>query len=530
MTDNIPYTTAASDFMKSIVFKEDEKTSLIDYAGTDFITLRDNLINYIKAVYPLDYDLFAESDLGMMMVEVVAYMGAVMSMKTDMIAHEMFLKTVKSPANLRKIFEIIGVKLRGPGSASAKASLTPDTAISDSEWTIEAANRVFQAPSVSDGQPVVYTLYSTTNGFIDNPTGATADLTFYRADSSGGVGSLWQNAVLIEGSLAVDEGVFSDVDVLKQITLENGPVVDGSIQVYITDPAGGTTGVYKEVDSLLSTSASDMKVFQVVYTDDFVATVQFGDGITGVLPANGASYTITYRVGGGQRGNGPANYINATIQNQDGSSIAVLNTSPFTGGIEAETIDHAKKYAKLVYRQQDRLVSLDDYMSFANTYQDDIGQSVKATATTRKAFSSANVIDVYLLQRASSNQLQKASLSFKEDLLNAMESKKMLTDEIVLVDGLIRTVDLEIRITLDEIYEKDESKIKARIANVITDFFNIDNLDFGQRFSPNDVAKEIFTSVDEVRIAEITNFKDPINLDINEIIQLNNFTLTMNYV
>ena len=50
MTDNIPYTTAASDFMKSVVYKEDEKSSLIDYAATDFLVLRDRLIEYVKAV------------------------------------------------------------------------------------------------------------------------------------------------------------------------------------------------------------------------------------------------------------------------------------------------------------------------------------------------------------------------------------------------------------------------------------------------------------------------------------------------
>ena len=527
MTDNIPYTTAASDFMKSVQFKEDEKSSLIDFAATDFIDLRNRLIEYIKAVYPLDYDLFAESDLGMMLVEIVAYMGSVMSMKTDMIAHEMFLKTVKSPANLRKIFEIMGVRLKGPGSASAKASVTSNIAIAGPEMVVDASSRVFQGTSPLDGQPVNYTLYSTTNGFIDNPTD-TADLTFYKTDSEGGSGQVWNNAILAEGSFAVDSGQFSDVDVLKQITLTNSPVVDGSIQVFLVDT--DTSGVYKEVDSLLSTSSSDLKVFQTSYTDDFKATLQFGDGITGVLPANGARYNIIYRIGGGQRGNAPERYINASIESQGGDVLSITNLNPFTGGTEAETVDHAKKYAKLVYRQQDRLVSLDDYITFANTYKDSLGQSVKATASTRKAFSSANVIDVYLLQKASSTQLQKASLTYKEALLNAMESKKMMTDEIVLVDGLIRTVDLNVVLTLDKSFETFESDIKQRVSRTMLNFFNVDNREFGETFYPDDVAREIFTNVNEVRIAEVTNFKDPIPLNINEIIQLNNFTLKMNYV
>jgi len=524
---NIPYTNAGSDFMKSVIFKEDEKTSLIDYAGTDFLTLRDNLINYIKAVYPLDYDLFAESDLGMMFVEMIAYMGSVMSMKTDMIAHEMFLKTVKSPANLRKIFDIIGVRLKGPGSAAAKCTVTSDTALSPGgSLTIEAPSRVFQVDSALDGQPVNYTLYTATNGFIDDPN-ENNSIILYESDSD--AGTEWSNTVLIEGSLAVDTGVFSDVDVLKQVTLENSPVVDGSIQVFIQSDTDAS-GVYSEVNSLLSTSSSDMKVFQVAYTDDFVATIQFGDGITAVLPPTNSNYIITYRVGGGQRGNAPSNYLNASIDSLEGSSLAVINTEPFTGGVESESIDHAKKYAKMVYKQQDRLVSLDDYISFANTYKDSIGNEVKATAVTRKAFSSANVIDVYLLQRASPTQLKKASLSFKSDMLQAMEKKKMLTDDIVLVDGLIRTVDLEILITLDKRFENKESDIKSNISNVVLNYFNVDNIEFGQSFVPSEIEKEIFSNVDEVRLAEITNFTGKATLDINEILQLNNFTLTMNYV
>lgn len=529
MTDNIPYTTAGSDFMKSVVFKEDEKSSLIDFAATDFITLRDRLVSYLRAVYPLDYNLFAESDLGMAFVELIAYMGTVMSMKTDMLAHEMFLKTVKSQANLRKIFEVIGVDLRGPGSASAKTRVTADTALTAPSLTIAAANRVFDSTSDLDGQPVNYTLYSTTNGFIDNPTD-TADLELFKVDSEGEAGLEWNNLLLVEGSLAVDTGTFSDVDVLKRITLENSPVVDGSIQVFVSNANSAASGVYKEVTSLLSTSSSDLKVFQTSYTDDFKATLEFGDGITGVLPPIGSTYSVIYRVGGGQRGNGPVGLVSNSFASQDEDTYFITNTSPFTAGTEAETIDHAKRYAKLVFRQQDRLVSLDDYITFANTYKDSQGQSVKATATTRKAFSSANVIDVYLLQRASSTQLQKASLSFKQAMLNAMEAKKMLTDEIVLVDGLIRTVDLDVRVTLDARFEANESDIKSRIGRSITNYFNVDNREFGQDFLPSDVAREIFTTVEEVRIAEVTNFDSKISLDVNEILQLNNFTLTLNYV
>ena len=55
MTTNIPYTTAKSDFLKFVEFKEDSKSTLIDYAATDFLSLRDSLTSYIKAVYPLDY-------------------------------------------------------------------------------------------------------------------------------------------------------------------------------------------------------------------------------------------------------------------------------------------------------------------------------------------------------------------------------------------------------------------------------------------------------------------------------------------
>ena len=528
MTTNIPYTTAKSDFLKFVEFKEDSKSTLIDYAATDFLSLRDSLTSYIKAVYPLDYEVFAESDLGMMFVELISYMGAVMSMKTDMIAHEMFLKTAKNPNNLRKLFDLIGIRFRGPTSAAAMCTVIAEPAILTPSFTVEATNRVIQSTSPIDGNPTSYTLYSSDNGSIESPT-SDASLVVYASDSVGAASGTWENLVLVEGSFSVDEGEFIDVDVLKEIQLANSPVIDGSVQVYIQADNTNASGAYTEVASLLSTSSSDLKVFQVVYGDDFSAKVQFGDGVISVLPPTGSQYVISYRVGGGQRGNAPVGHINTELISSQGA-LQLTNRLPFTGGTEAETLDHAKKYGKLVFRQQDRIVSLEDYTAFANTYRGPLGTAIKASASTRKAYSSANIIDLYILEKASSNQLQKASIALKEALIADIQPKKMLTDEVVIVDGLIRTLDLAINVTLDKRFESKEGVIKTNVASVITNYFNADNREFGETFFPDSIAREIFTQVSDVRIAEVTNFITPVNLEFNEILQLNNFFLTFNYV
>ena len=106
----------------------------------------------------------------------------------------------------------------------------------------------------------------------------------------------------------------------------------------------------------------------------------------------------------------------------------------------------------------------------------------------------------------------------------------MLTDEVVIVDGLIRTLDLAINVTLDKRFESKEGVIKTNVARVITNYFNADNREFGETFFPDSIAREIFTQVSDVRIAEVTNFITPVDLEFNEILQLNNFFLTFNYV
>ena len=98
-----------SDFLKDIIVPISKRPSVINYAATDFVSLRDSLLEYIQAVYPVEYENFSESDLGVMLIELVAYMGSVFSLKADMLANENYLQTAKLRRNVKKLLGLIGV-------------------------------------------------------------------------------------------------------------------------------------------------------------------------------------------------------------------------------------------------------------------------------------------------------------------------------------------------------------------------------------------------------------------------------------
>jgi len=57
-SDSVPFLNVESDFAKLVNVTDNEKSKLIDFAANDFASLRAALIDYVKAVYPLDYQNF----------------------------------------------------------------------------------------------------------------------------------------------------------------------------------------------------------------------------------------------------------------------------------------------------------------------------------------------------------------------------------------------------------------------------------------------------------------------------------------
>lgn len=528
--------TVASDFLKLVRVDDSKKSSLINFQSSDFLSLRSSLIDYIKAVYPLDYQNFSESDLGMMLLELVAYTGSVNSLKADMLANENFIRTARARDSVKNLLELVGVRMKGPISAAANAKITWNespwvTGTTGSNLEIPIENRVISISSPEDGAPLSFTLYKENNGLVQMAN-STGSILLTLGEAANLDGTVYTNLVLLEGSLVKESGIFTSPEAVKTIQLAQAPVVEGSVQVFIQ---GGTatSGAYTQVDNLFFASGADSKVFQIVSNDSFGANVVFGDLNLGVSPKIGDTYFVTYRIGGGTRGNIKKEVLNFPIE---GTIVAgtitveaagvLENISLATGGSDAETLEHAKRYAPLTFRRQDRLVTLQDFKTFANTFISNYGSIGKATAATRRAYSSANIIDVYVLEKASDFQLRKSTPQFKVQLLSAMNQKKMLTDEIIIVDGLIRTIDLSVTLRIDRELRPEEETIKLKARDKILAFFNVDNNDFGREFLPQDLNRAVF-ELNEVRYSTVDNIKEIIKLDFNEIIQLNNLSINV---
>ena len=102
----------------------------------------------------------------------------------------------------------------------------------------------------------------------------------------------------------------------------------------------------------------------------------------------------------------------------------------------------------------------------------------------------------------------------------------MLTDEIVVVDGLIRSLDLSITVKYDKFRKNYEEEIKLKVKNKVLEYFSPRNCDFGKNFVFSDLNRFVFT-LPEVVYCMPDNTPEIIPAEFNEIIQLNNLIINM---
>lgn len=519
--------TVESDYLRYAAIPEQDKPKYIDYSLTDFASYKDALLDYIRAVYPDEFTNFVESDMGVMFVELFAYLASVISLKADFVANEGYITTVKNDANLEKLLNLIGVKTKGPSAAKAECTVTLSSDFFDGDPThtvISKANRTLRAGSDKDGQPVTFTLYrGNADGTIVFDSSGIEDLEFNVNSGERVMGNFY----MLEGTLQEEDHTFSLVDENFEIKLAEAPVVEGSIAVSSSD---GT--LWQEIDSLFLASGNQA-VFEKKYDENYGAALTFGNGTKGMKPTPGLAVKVFYRSGGGERGNVGRNAVNVSVPSTKNTgstmNVSVRNITKATGGRDKESAAHAKKYYPHVFKSQHRCVTGEDYTAAANNFSSANGTVGKAMAVLRNNGAGANNIDIYCLAKASQLQLERCSLLLKGELLDHLNNLKMMTDEITLVDGVIRTLDLNCTVLIDEADVHRRNAIKQVAVDGLLAYFDVDRREFGEALSLSKL-QNYMNELPGVRYFTVDNFPGDIHVNVNEIIQLNNFELTVDIV
>ncbi len=92
--------------------KKDFKDSNVNYLNKDFGQLKQSLINYAKSYFPESYRDFNETSPGMMLLEMNAYVGDVLSFYIDQQYKEMLLPLAEERRNIVNMAKMFGYKVK----------------------------------------------------------------------------------------------------------------------------------------------------------------------------------------------------------------------------------------------------------------------------------------------------------------------------------------------------------------------------------------------------------------------------------
>lgn len=254
----------------------------------------------------------------------------------------------------------------------------------------------------------------------------------------------------------------------------------------------------------------------------------------GVCAAN-TILTVTYRYGGGLDHNVAPNSIrNITLlnvnfpenpspgqQSQVRNTIEATNPSTATGGEDALTSEELLALIPTIKNSQERIVTKEDLLSRVYTMPSNFGRVYRAMVS--KNPSNPLSSRLYIISRDANNELTVSPDALKINLKRYLNSYRMVSDAIDVMDASIINLELFFQVVVDPSLNK--SLLLQTIIGDLTDQFNINNFHIGQPIIISDVVSTIFSrqgvvSVDKVKFNNLRGTVknrqySPISFDVN---------------
>ena len=329
-----------------------------DYLSRDFEGLRASLLQYAQQVFP-EWQPSSEGDIGMVMLELMAYAGDIQSYYTDRAQFENYLSTATQRDSVLAIANLLGYVPNAGAPATGEVTLVTDSGVPAT--TVPVGTRLATARIEEIDGPLIFETVDPVT--VPSNGSATAVVT------------------VVEGSTVEFLKIGESTGAPSQSFLlpHTGVYLD-SIQVYVEDGTGTTVinpgggDIYarqwSRVDHLLDAGGQDL-VFEVQYTENAVY-ILFGDDVNGAIPATGLQVFATYRYGYGAKGNLPSGSIRTVddtnlpgVKVQRDATTGVYFSNVTSGGADPEDTESIRFNAPRAYRTQRRAVTLDDFKDLA---------------------------------------------------------------------------------------------------------------------------------------------------------------------
>jgi hypothetical protein len=459
-----------------------------NYTNQEFYGLKTRIVELIRQRFPEDFTDFVESSLGIMLIEVWAFIGDMLSFKIDQLANEVFIDTVREVDNAFRLANLIGFKPQPPIASTAMFIASINQIFTTD--VIIPSPLIIQYPG-PDNQPRQYELFpadSDNNPILDQDVRIAAGT----ASNSSLVG--------VEGT-TVSQQVTAIGGANQFIQLDQFPVLWNSIRVNVDGVEWDAVEYF--------TDSQERREFRVEYSSSYQAFVIFGNQSAGLMPNSGSRIETTYRIGGGTSGNVVTGALSAStnVPQQGATSVIVVNFQNYTrgsGGYNGDTIDDVKRKLPAYVRTQGRCVTGLDYKTYCDQFATPYaGQVGKSTAVLRNAGCAGNVVDLYVLAREGRDDLALPGSDLKAALTTSLNRVKMFTDFLCLRDGVIVAVDVYLDLVLDRVYRKFEEEIRAKVINRVNAFFSLNAWEYGQTLRSTDLIKAI-SDVPEISQINVT--------------------------
>ena len=456
----------------------------IDYTSKDFAGFRRLMLDKKRETMP-EWTSESPNDFGVVLIELFAYVGDILSFYQDRIASEAFLSTATNRTSIVDISQTLGYRPTGTTAATVEVEFTTNDAVTIPAGTEISTETRIALEAAED--PVFFE--------------TVEDLVFTEAATLA--------VQCVEGRTVNEDVGVSSGRIDQSFVLDRFPVIEGSPRIFVDEGVGVVEWTY--VERLIEATAAQ-NAFTTEEDSDGVITVYFGDNVNGRAPAGGAEITAEYRVGVGERGNTGPNTLtelhssNSAVQQ---TVTSLTNPNGASGGADQESARSIRENAPQAFLTQDRVVSLADYTA--------IVEARPYVAKARADQVAYNTVGVFAAPIGGG----VLSTVRKEELTEYLEDRKMSNITVLIDDPDYVDTNITVEVRVRDSYVRQQVTDQVEVA--LSALLEFENMDFEQFLPVSDVYNAV-ASVEGVQFSNVTVLdrdagtgKDNLQFDVNEI-------------